>query len=168
MFQEENRARIFKLFRNPKIDQGTNSARPVRQPYSYSVPSPYRLFKNSSTVQYMICWNTFRGQEICIKQRGLNDFDLLRIRLSRQHMIPTPSPRLTSGSCLSFSVFLCVAGRVYWRGGGGCGGATKYGGEKTWSSINHAILSATEYKITGCNTSAATESGLAAKVVLLE
>ncbi len=28
---------------------------------------------------------------------------------------PTPFPPLRSASCLSFSVFLCVAGRAYWR-----------------------------------------------------
>ena len=29
---------------------------PVRQPYSYSVPSPYRLFKNSSTGMDSMEW----------------------------------------------------------------------------------------------------------------
>jgi hypothetical protein len=50
----------------------------------------------------------------------------------------TPSPLLSndlpSASCLSFSVFLCVAGRAYWREGGGAGA-------KVLSSINHSILS---------------------------
>jgi hypothetical protein len=46
------RARIFELLRSPRIDskepiQVTHG--PVRQSYSYSVPSPHILFKNSST-----------------------------------------------------------------------------------------------------------------------
>jgi hypothetical protein len=47
----KSRARIFTLLRSRRID----SKEPIppgceRQPYSYSVPSPHRLFKNSSTV----------------------------------------------------------------------------------------------------------------------
>jgi hypothetical protein len=45
-------------------------------------------------------------------------------------------PPLLSASCLSFSVFLSVAGRaytVYWREKGG-GGAKPYDGDKAWSS----------------------------------
>ncbi len=56
----------------------------------------------------------------------------------------TPSPHyLPSASCLSFSVFLCVAGRAYWRERrvGGGDGAKSCDGEKAWSSINHSILS---------------------------
>ncbi len=49
---------------------------------------------------------------------------------------PTPSPL---ASCLSFPVFLFVAGRAYLRGGGG--GAKSYAGEKAWSSIHHSTLS---------------------------
>ncbi len=44
-----------------------------------------------------------------------------------------------------FSVFLCVAGRVFWRERGlwGCwGGAKLFGPEKGCSSINHLVLSA--------------------------
>jgi hypothetical protein len=48
-----NRARIFKLLRSPGIDfKGTNSAQAVcvawragTTTYSYTVPSPHRLFK---------------------------------------------------------------------------------------------------------------------------
>ncbi len=51
-------ARILKILRSPRIDSkdpilpGCVAWRggPVWQPYSYSVPSPHRLFKNSSTV----------------------------------------------------------------------------------------------------------------------
>ncbi len=41
------------------------------------------------------------------------------------------------------SLFLCVAGRAYWRGRGemGGGGAKSYDGEKAWSCINYSILS---------------------------
>jgi hypothetical protein len=51
----EDGARIFKLFRSPRIDQGINSARMCSlagrydNPVPYSVPSPHRLFTNSST-----------------------------------------------------------------------------------------------------------------------
>jgi hypothetical protein len=57
---------------------------------------------------------------------------------------PSPtSPLLPSASCLSFSVFLCVVGRAFWRekGGGGGGRANPYDREKAWSSVNHSILS---------------------------
>ncbi len=42
-------------------------------------------------------------------------------------------------ACLSFSVFLCVAGRG--RGWGVGGGAKSYDDEKAWSSIIHSMLS---------------------------
>jgi hypothetical protein len=51
-------------------------------------------------------------------QRVLHD--LSRTRLSRCPLIwllPHPSP-LPSASCLSFLVFLCVAGLANWGGGG--------------------------------------------------
>ncbi len=55
---------------------------------------------------------------------------------------PPSHPLLPSESCLSFSVFLCVAGRAYWRkkGVGGGEGAKSCNGEKAWSSINHLFL----------------------------
>ncbi len=55
------------------------------------------------------------------EQRVIND--LKRTRLSRRRMIWAPSHPLLhpSVSCLSFSDFLCVAGRGYWW-------------EKAWSS----------------------------------
>jgi hypothetical protein len=52
------RARIFKHLRSPRINSkesippayaALKPGGPVRQSYSYSVPSPHRLFKNSST-----------------------------------------------------------------------------------------------------------------------
>ncbi len=49
------RARIFKLLGSLTMDSKKSippayvAGRPVRQPYSYSVPSPNRLFKNFST-----------------------------------------------------------------------------------------------------------------------
>ncbi len=46
-------------------------------------------------------------------------------------LVPLLVPPPPSTSCLSFSVFLCVAGRAYWRERGGGGGA--------WSSIDHSI-----------------------------
>jgi len=58
-------------------------------------------------------------------------------------MIHTSLP-LPSANCLSFSVFLCLAGRAYCRerGGGGERGAKSYDCKKAWPSINHSILSA--------------------------
>ncbi len=50
----------------------------------------------------------------------------------------TLSPRLPSASCVSFSGFLCVAGRAYRQERGG--GAESYDGEKVCSSINRPIL----------------------------
>ncbi len=50
-----SKARILKLLESPRIDsnfqfrQAMNPGGPVRQPYSYSIPSPHKLFKNSST-----------------------------------------------------------------------------------------------------------------------
>jgi hypothetical protein len=55
---------------------------------------------------------------------------------------PNPAPSPVSKLCLSFSVFLCVAGRDYWWGRGGGGGAITYEGETAWSSTNHSIHSA--------------------------
>ncbi len=53
----------------------------------------------------------------------------------------TPPPQSTS--CLSFSVFLCVACRAYCRKGGeGVGVESKsYDCKKAWPSMNHSILS---------------------------
>ncbi len=72
--------------------------------------------------------------------------DLQRTRLSRHRLIwllPRPLSSLPSASCFSFSAFLCVADRAYWR----------YKGEGVWEQIyhttarmpgpiNHSILSA--------------------------
>jgi hypothetical protein len=67
-------------------------------------------------------------------QRELNDYRgpgfIIIVRFGSY---PNPSP---VSKCLSFSAFLCVAGRTYRRRGGK---GTK---EKTWSSTNHSILSA--------------------------
>ncbi len=58
--KEKYRARIFLLLRSPRI--GIDSKVPIRQPYSYSVPIPHRLFKNFST-----------GQEITVQCRALQE-----------------------------------------------------------------------------------------------
>jgi hypothetical protein len=54
-----SRARIFKLKRRPRNDSKepippgcVACGGPIRQSYSYSVPSPLRLFKNSNTFSY--------------------------------------------------------------------------------------------------------------------
>jgi len=56
------------------------------------------------------------------------------------HLLPT----LPSASCLSFSVFLCVANRASWLKGGGRG-AKSYDREKARPSINHWIFSSPRY-----------------------
>ncbi len=48
---------------------------------------------------------------------------------------PHPLPPLSPASCFSFSVFLCVAGRAYWREGRG-----SYDDRRAWSSTYHSIL----------------------------
>jgi len=61
---------------------------------------------------------------------------------------PFPPP-LRSAGCLSFSVFLCVAGPacLQEREGGGGRGAESYECKKAWASRNSSILSACH-----CNT----------------
>jgi hypothetical protein len=49
-------------------------------------------------------------------------------------------PPLPSVSCLSFSVFLCVAFRAYWHWRG-WGRSQAFDGQKAWSSINYSIPS---------------------------
>ncbi len=49
---------------------------------------------------------------------------------------PPQTHPLPSSCCLSFSVFLCVAGRAW-----GVVADKSYDGEKAWYSINHSILS---------------------------
>jgi hypothetical protein len=53
------RARIFKLLRSPRI----NSKVPVPVPYSYSVPSPHKLFKIPE--QDPVPRNRFRQRLYC-------------------------------------------------------------------------------------------------------
>ncbi len=56
-----------------------------------------------------------------------------------------PYPPLPSASSLSFSGFLCVAGRANWRercGVGGGRGAKSYNHEEAWLFLNFSILSA--------------------------
>ena len=73
-------------------------------------------------------------------QAFLRSYDSAPRLSSRVWSLDHPLP---SASCLSFSVFLCVAGRAYWRERrvGGGDGAKSCDGEKAWSSINHSILS---------------------------
>jgi hypothetical protein len=65
------------------------------------------------------------GEEDGLSQRVLNDL----------YGGPGFLVVVRSASCLSFSFFLCVAGRVYLE-------AKSYDDEQAWSlSINHSILS---------------------------
>ncbi len=79
-----------------------------------------------------------------LEQRVLNDLWSARPFSPSSYDLATRTffPSLLSASCLSFSVFLCVAGRACWRerGGGGEGVPKSYDSEKDWSSINHSIL----------------------------
>ncbi len=58
---------------------------------------------------------------------------------------PSPPPALPSASCLSFAVFLCVAGWAYWRVGGRGGGeepnspTNSFDREKAWPSLNKSF-----------------------------
>ncbi len=60
----------------------------------------------------------------------------------------SPPPPPPTASYLSFSDFLCVAGRsnlLTEEGEGGGRGAKSFDREKAWSSINLSILSGAEY-----------------------
>jgi hypothetical protein len=53
--------------------------------------------------------------EFCV-HRALNGLQSTRLSHCRMiWLLPTPLPLLPSESCFSFSVFLCAAGRAYWR-----------------------------------------------------
>jgi hypothetical protein len=77
LYYQYTRARIFKLLRIPRIDSKKlippGYGGPVRQPYSYSVPSPYRLFKNSSTL------NPLPVQQDTTCSSSYNSIDALKI-----------------------------------------------------------------------------------------
>ncbi len=91
---------------------------------------------------------------MCSAER-LNDlkgtkFSCLRmIWMIRLHA-SSPPPPLSSAKCLSFSVFLCVAGPTNQvttgeGKGGGARGAESYDRKKTWASINRSILSCAQF-----------------------
>ncbi len=83
------------------------------------------------------------------KESGRDDWMIFRVPGLRSYdsATPTPFPPLPSANCLSFSVFLCVAGRAYCRerGGGGVWAWSQitkpYDHKKAWPSINHSVLS---------------------------
>ncbi len=52
------------------------------------------------------------------------------------------SRSLPSGSCLSLTVFLCIADQAYWRRGRGGRRAKSYNSENVWSTLAPSILSA--------------------------
>ncbi len=65
------------------------------------------------------------------------DFLFRTIRLQAH-----PLPPCLPSAIVSFSVFLCVAGRAYWRKRGvGKEPKISYDCGKAWPSVNHAILS---------------------------
>jgi hypothetical protein len=57
-------------------------------------------------------------------------------------LAPSPPPPLLllSASCISFSVFLCVAWSSLSMGEEGGGGAKSYARKKAWPSINHSFF----------------------------
>ncbi len=66
---------------------------------------------------------------------------------------PPSAPSLMWARCLTFSVFLCVAGRTYWRERGGRRGgqgAKSHDREKAWPSINHSTLSGSPSQTWSC------------------
>ncbi len=80
-----------------------------------------------------------------------------------------PLPPLPSARCLSFSAFLCVAGRhtvltgesgERGEGGGGGRGAKLSDREKAWSSLNHSILSGWKHSLVKINGMENTQNSL--------
>ncbi len=92
--------------------------------WAHHLPRRLKQFSTSYTGAYgaQVFWSTTESTEWFIE------------------VLPPPSP--VSKLSLSFSVFLCVAGRAYTDGRGGGGrGAESCDRKKVWSSINHSILS---------------------------
>ncbi len=78
-------------------------------------PASDRWPSQTITRSLSVSWYT---REYCVIYWGLQDF----LRSYDSAPRPPPSSPLPSVRCLSFSVFLCVSGRAYWREGGGWGG----------------------------------------------
>jgi hypothetical protein len=79
-------------------------------------------------------WRETRGIEWFIEDQAFS---------TMYDIAPPPLPHpILSASCLSFSVFLCVASRAELKaeGEGDGGGGKSFDVEKIWSSINHSIL----------------------------
>ncbi len=111
----------------------------------YTLKGMMDPFQSVKEVRYKKNFAKCSWQEKRLSQRVLNDLQRSRLscggRMTRLLAHPLPSPLRWSG-CLSFSVFLCFAGRAYWLGEGrGRWGAISCYRKKAWSSINHAILS---------------------------
>ncbi len=93
-------------------------------------------------------WIRAQDLTICLHQRVLNAF-LQRTRLSWDRKIrllphPFPPPPISLQQDISLSQSSCVSPLELsdWSGRQGGGrGAESINGEKTWSSINHSILS---------------------------
>ncbi len=60
---------------------------------------------------------------------------------------PTTPPPFSSANCLSFSVFLCVAGRGRWGWEGVSEKSNQNDCAKAWSSLNQSILSRTKERM---------------------
>ncbi len=105
--------------------------------YLFNLAWQIELTLNSLVPSNNGIMKTKRGREESIEW-------FIEARLSRWRMIRLLSqPPLLSASCLSFLVFIFVAGRAYWRERGGWdgGGAISYDSKKAWSSVSHSILS---------------------------
>jgi hypothetical protein len=141
------RARIFKLLRSPRID--SKEPRPpgwvvwlagIRKTYSYSVPCPHRLLKNSSTETERLY------HAVPSAQRVLNN--LWKTRLTRCRMIwllpalVSVLDRRNTGRLRKRDNLLTAKwGEGVW--------GSQIIGEKSlvqWSSRNHIILSASGHR----------------------
>ncbi len=100
-------------------------------------PASSRYLTQMAVVSQKKAFNQDRKwkNSLCLCQKRRNNYSV---------PIPFPLSRQQVG-WLSFSVYLCVAGRAYCtdeRGGTGGGlGAESYDRENAWTSINHSILS---------------------------
>ncbi len=115
-------------------------------------------------IQYTVCLyaHVFKGDSSSVVQslysrpeRIFNDLErsttLSCGRMIRLLARPSPPPPPPPTRSLSFSVFLCFAGRAYCREKGeGVGDEPKsHDSGKSWSSINHAIFSVHQSLLVG-------------------
>ncbi len=112
------RVRIFKLLRSPRIDykETIPPVGPVRQPYSFSVPGPHRLFKNSSTEWARACpgiWpikDQFTETDTRTRCAHIKSFSVRKITETRKHICKLCKCRHGSSKCEHTLKLLSVRG----------------------------------------------------------